>query len=88
VENPFARALVAGEFRTGDRIVADADAIGGTLVFSTRDATVVTDAADRRDARTSPGEPAAAPAGAGGRRRSPLELPPTRKDGDGGELLN
>jgi ATP-dependent Clp protease ATP-binding subunit ClpB len=51
VENPLARALVAGEFRPGDRIVADADAVGGTLVFSSEGSTVVTDASERRDAR-------------------------------------
>ncbi len=90
VENPFARALVAGEFKPGDRIVADADVIGGTLVFRTESATVVAEAGARRDARARSGE--AEPAVAGGRRkRNVLDLPPTGDDGggsDGGELLN
>jgi ATP-dependent Clp protease ATP-binding subunit ClpB len=88
VENPFARALVSGQFRPGDRVVADADAIGGTLLFTTEGATVVAEAGQRRDARSRATEPGAAGAGAGAGRRSPLDLPPTRKDGDGGERLN
>jgi ATP-dependent Clp protease ATP-binding subunit ClpA len=51
VENPFARALLQGQFRPGDHVVADADPIGGTLVFSTDSGTVVADARERRDAR-------------------------------------
>ena len=70
VENQLARAIVAGEFRPGDRVTADADLVSGTLVFSTDRATVVTDASSRRDARRT------ATAGAG-RRPSPLDLPPT-----------
>jgi ATP-dependent Clp protease ATP-binding subunit ClpB len=85
VENPLARALVAGEFRPGDRVTADADPVSGTLLFSTEGATVVADGR-RRDARSVPSD--AAPVGAG-RRGSPLDLPPTnppRDDGD--ELVN
>ena len=66
VENPLARALVAGEFRAGDRITADADLVSGTLVFSTEGATVVSDST-RRDARATPAEEAIG-AGSGGRR--------------------
>jgi len=45
--------------------MADADAIGGVLVFRSGDSTVVADAADRRDARGRGGkEPAGAIAGA------------------------
>jgi ATP-dependent Clp protease ATP-binding subunit ClpA len=51
VENPLARALLRGEFKPGMKVVADADAIGGVLVFRSGDATVVTDATQRRDAR-------------------------------------
>ena len=58
VENPLARALVRGEFKPGTLVVADADAIGGVLVFRQGEQTVVADAATRRDARTR-GEPAA-----------------------------
>ena len=47
VENPLARAIVAGEFKPGDRITADADRVTGTLVFSTETATVVTEARAR-----------------------------------------
>ena len=72
VENPLARALLQGQFQPGDRIVADADQVGGTIVFSTEAATVAVEADDRRDAR------AAAPAGAGSRRSaSVLDLPDT-----------
>jgi ATP-dependent Clp protease ATP-binding subunit ClpA len=88
VENQLARALVGGEFKPGDRIVADADLASGTLVFSTEGATVVA-SGTRRDARSTPVEERAV--GAGGRRgrTSPLDLPPTRpaRD-DGGELVN
>ncbi len=51
VENPLARAIVSGEFRPGDRIVADADRVNGTLVFSTGSATIVTEGGTKRDAR-------------------------------------
>jgi ATP-dependent Clp protease ATP-binding subunit ClpB len=84
VENPFARALVTGEFKPGDRVVAEADAIGGTLVFSTRDATVVADAAPTRDARRGRGDKE--PAATGGKRGSGPWVPP--KEPEGGELLN
>ncbi len=89
VENPFARALLSGSFKPGDRIVADADPVSGALLFSSASNTVVAGTSDRRDARSPNPEPAAA--GAGGRkRRSALDLPPldepTRPDG--GELVN
>jgi ATP-dependent Clp protease ATP-binding subunit ClpA len=89
VENPFARALLAGQFKPGDRIVADADVIGGTLVFSTAGTSLAVEAGDRRDAR--------APAGAGGRGRgkarpeSPLDLPDIdekKPERERGELVN
>jgi ATP-dependent Clp protease ATP-binding subunit ClpA len=92
VENPFARALVAGEFRPGDRVVADADPVSGTVVFSSERATVVADSGDRRDARTAgsdgSGQEGAA-TGAGRGRHSPLDLPPvTPPKPDGGKLPN
>jgi ATP-dependent Clp protease ATP-binding subunit ClpA len=90
VENPLARAIVAGEFRAGDRITADADLVSGTLVFSTEGTTVVTDTT-RRDARSTPAEEAAVGAGSAGRADrpdSPLDLPPTRRKRDDGELVN
>jgi ATP-dependent Clp protease ATP-binding subunit ClpB len=74
VENPLARALVAGEFKPGDRIVVDADVVGGTLVFRTEAATVITEAGARRDARAK--EATAAGAGRGDGRS------------DGGGLVN
>ena len=84
LENPLARSLVAGEFKPGDTVMVDADITSGTLVLSTADATVVTERAGRRDARTRSGdEPEAVGAGAG----SPLDLPPTRPKRDGG-LVN
>ena len=66
VENPLARALLRGEFKPGMKVVADADAIGGVLVFRSGDATVVADATQRRDARKRAAAPE--PAGAGARR--------------------
>jgi ATP-dependent Clp protease ATP-binding subunit ClpB len=88
VENPFARALLQGQFKPGDRIVADADVIGGTLVFSTDSSSLAVEAGDRRDARV--------PTGAGGRGRgkarpeSPLDLPDIdeKPDRERGELVN
>ena len=86
VENPFARALLEGRFTPGDHIVADADVIGGTLVFSTERSTVAVDAGARRDAR------AGAAAGTSGRgaKRSVLDLPDVdeRPERDRGELVN
>ena len=64
VENPLARAIVAGEFRPGDRIAADADRVSGTLVFTTDSATVVTEGGPKRDARSRRVDPVA-PAGGG-----------------------
>ena len=60
VENPLARSLLKGDFKPGDHIVADADPVSGTLVFSTEGSTVVTEAGQRRDARAANGT---APAG-------------------------
>src|SRR5450830_37135 len=53
VENPLARALLRGEIKPGTTVLADADAIGGVLVFRSGAATVVADAGQRRDARSS-----------------------------------
>ena len=65
VENPLARALLRAEFKPGSSIVADADAIGGVLVFRSGEATVVADATQRRDARKRAApEPAGAAAAA------------------------
>ena len=80
VENPFARALLQGQFHPGDHIVADADVIGGTIVFTTDSSTVAVDTGDRRDARSAGRTPAGAGAGGrngsrGGGRRSPMDLP-------------
>ena len=88
VENPLARALLQGQFKPGDRIIADADPVGGTVVFSTDDASVAVEAADRRDARAAG---SSAPAAAAGRRRSSvLDLPETDEPPkrEGGELVN
>ncbi|HEY7598848.1 MAG TPA: AAA family ATPase, partial [Candidatus Limnocylindrales bacterium] len=41
VENPLARALLEGRFAGGGAIKIDADPVGGTLVFSAGDETVV-----------------------------------------------
>jgi ATP-dependent Clp protease ATP-binding subunit ClpB len=88
VENPFARALLSGTFRPGDTVVADADPVSGTLVFSTESSTVVADAGDRRDARARSGE-SEADGGKGG-RRSAFDLPSLDEDKgpNGGGLVN
>ncbi|HEY5436887.1 MAG TPA: AAA family ATPase, partial [Candidatus Limnocylindrales bacterium] len=74
VENPFARALLAGTFRPGDTVIADADPVSGTLVFSTESSTVVAEAGDRRDART-PADGGAVDEDAADDRRSAFDLP-------------
>jgi ATP-dependent Clp protease ATP-binding subunit ClpB len=51
VENPLARALLKGEFKPGTVVVGDADSIGGMLVFTSGDSTVLADAGQHRDAR-------------------------------------
>ncbi len=85
LENPLARAIVAGEFKPGDRVMVDAELISGTLVFSSADATVVADGG-RRDARSRAAETEVG-AGVGG-GSSPLDLPPTRPKRDDGDLVN
>ncbi len=92
VENPFARAMLSGSFHPGDTVVADADPVRGTLVFSTEGASVVSDPSERRDARTpggGPGTEVREPAGVGGRAPA-FDLPPLdedKKKPDGG-LVN
>ncbi|HEU5203453.1 MAG TPA: hypothetical protein VFU17_04095, partial [Candidatus Limnocylindrales bacterium] len=83
VENPFARALLQGQFKPGERITADGDPVSGTLVFSTDGATVVADTASRRDARSPEGVPAGGPPA-----ESVLDLPQTRRRGGSGDLVN
>ena len=61
VENPLARALLEGRFGPGAHIRLDADPVSGTLVFTGADGeSVVTDASDRRDARSTARQPVAA----------------------------
>jgi ATP-dependent Clp protease ATP-binding subunit ClpB len=82
VENPLARSLLRGEFQPGDHIVGDADPVGGTLVFSTDRATVVTEARRRRDARSARDGGQKAPKGV-------MELPDVDESKrDSGELVN
>jgi ATP-dependent Clp protease ATP-binding subunit ClpB len=83
VENPFARALLQGQFKPGEVITADADPVSGTLVFSTPGSTVVADTASRRDARTRAGVPAG-----GSPTESVLDLPDTKRRGGSGDLIN
>jgi hypothetical protein len=65
--------------------------VTGTIVFSSEGATVVGDGG-RRDPRARTEDEAVGAGSAGGgssRRRSPLDLPPTRRPrDDGGELVN
>jgi ATP-dependent Clp protease ATP-binding subunit ClpB len=93
VENPLAKALIEGRFKPGQTVVVDADPVGSTLVFTSGGESVVTDAAERRDARRRSDEVAPEPVGAGAgssaggkRRRSVLDLPDTDPDrgNDGG----
>ena len=84
VENPLARGLLEGRFAPGSTVIVDADPIGGTLLFRTPDgdATLVTDAGMRRDARAAREE-----TDAPSRFEQLMEVPGTRKE-DGGERLN
>ncbi len=66
----------------GAHVVGDADPVGGTLVFTTDGATVVSEASERRDARGEGDrdqERVGVGAGAGGsaRRKSAFDLPDT-----------
>jgi ATP-dependent Clp protease ATP-binding subunit ClpB len=82
VENPLARGLLRGEFKPGDHIVADADPVSGTLVFSTEHSTVVTEAGRRRDARASSD-------GERKKTKTVLDLPDVDESKrDTGELVN
>jgi hypothetical protein len=73
-------------------VTADADVVSGTLVFSSESSTVVTDAGERRDARSPAGDREDATAGGGARpgsRRSAFDLPPIDEgDESGGGLVN
>ena len=84
VENPLARALVAGEFQPGDRVDGRRrPRDSGTLVFSTGDATVVTD--ERAEARR------ADPPASSRSRRCRVRRPPVncrRRRARDGELVN
>jgi len=87
VENPFARAMLSGTFHPGDVVTADASPVGGTLVFtSAGGGTMVSEAGDHRDARSSR---EAVGAAAGG-ESSPFDLPPLdpEKSSDGGPRVN
>jgi ATP-dependent Clp protease ATP-binding subunit ClpB len=85
VENPFARALLSGTFRPGDTVTADADVVSGTLVFSSESSTVVTDAADRRDARgPAAGRESAGAGASSGGRSSTFDLPPIDEGDESG----
>jgi ATP-dependent Clp protease ATP-binding subunit ClpB len=90
VENPFARAMLAGTFHPGDTVIGDADPVSGTLVFSAAGGgSVVSDPSERRDARSA-GETGAEPAAAGVGGMPGFDLPPVddpRKKPDGG-LVN
>jgi len=84
VENPLARALLRGEFKPGSTVLADADQIGGILVFNQGEATVVADAGVRRDARK---KAAPEPAGTGASAASRIWTPDKDKD-KGPEPIN
>ena len=73
VENPLARALLQGEFQPGDRIVADADVIGGTIVFTTDRSTV--GGGQRTTSRCALGRPNASRRRREGRPALPMDLP-------------
>ena len=76
VENPLARALLEGRFPPGSHIVADADALSGTLLFRAGDETVVATAGERRDARARSGDAERLPART--RSRRPSSVPRSR----------
>ncbi len=77
VENPFARAMLAGTFHPGDTVVGDADPGSGTLVFSaTSGGSVVADPGERRDARAAGGPAGDAAAGGPGPQGVTAEAAP------------
>jgi ATP-dependent Clp protease ATP-binding subunit ClpC len=80
VENPLAKALLEGRFPPGTRIVADADALSGTLIFRAGDEIVVASAGDRRDARSAPREEP--------KRRVEVSTGPAAGRRDGGEPVH
>jgi ATP-dependent Clp protease ATP-binding subunit ClpA len=85
VENPLAKALLEGRFPPGSTIMADADPVSGTLVFTgSGGEAVVADAAERRDARAAGREPVGA--GTGG--RSIFDLPDGPDTERGSDRLN
>ena len=69
LENPLAKAILEGQFPPGSRIVADADTVSRTIVFTAGEATVVASGADRRDARATAGAGVGVGPGAGTGRR-------------------
>ena len=93
VENPVARALIAGQFRPGDAVAGDVDAASGALSFSTDRSTIIAADHQRQGARGGGGRTEAGPSVADGRsgRRSgsPFDLPAAgRRAHDGDELVN
>jgi len=84
VENPLARGLLEGRFAPGTTVTVDADPVGGTLLFRTPDgdATMVTDAGLRRDAR------AAREADVPSHLEQLLEVPGPGRKTDGGSRPN
>ncbi len=81
VEKTFARAMLSGTFKAGDTVVADADPVSGTLVFSGQSGTVVREASA---GRPSPADPKRH---RGVRPRPAFDLPPSRNGRGHGRRL-
>ncbi len=80
LENPLARALLEGKFKSGSTITADADPVGGTIVCTGSEGeTFVSEAAGRRDPRAT-GEPVGA-----GLQPNLMDLPSTEQSTDDGK---
>ncbi len=84
VENPLARALLQGQFTSGDLITMDADPVSGTLLFSTDESTIVAEAGRRRDARAG-AKAASATSSERGKRLFDLPDLDENDRGDGGD---
>jgi len=85
VENPLARALLEGRFAPGARIVADADPLSGTIIFTAGEATVVASAGERRDARRA--TPAEQPVATGDALDQAIEAASRPRKRDGGPII-
>jgi ATP-dependent Clp protease ATP-binding subunit ClpB len=93
LENPLAKAILEGRFPPGSRIIADADTVSRTVLFSAGEETVVSAGGERRDARTAAGTGAGAAAvpgsspGPGDALDQLIDRANRKKPTDGGPII-